>query len=437
MLPTSEGINGINLANYFPNRRSYNSVVYFHKRLLRDTKEDKPKDIKKDEKSDKGKSKKKKTNINIKHDKSQQFNSETMNQQNYRYKTMESAPHNNSVLDQTIRFAKNLVPLVLPKESVPIFYTIKSTKKHRKREKKPRESSIERDVTYNKYTLKKPDEKKPKKSHKDNSYRESIGVSSQNTLDDVHININQSCSFSESTEVKFHKKASNLYKVTSENSQKILISNSFEALATESMGDCNRIKIHLMNDADKNQFNESIQNPIINTIKDYLTHSVINTNKDLNIDLKNVQKLAKANSKKLDDILEKLTCIQKEIDTHAKQTTEAAVPRAQSANKASRLEELERDIIEVKEHQTSEDEDFSEEYNNLLKRRRNRGKSVVVAIEEKEKEGKDENKTDSLACGEEIPGPMNATSISQLGVKPDRPNRIPARFCWTDADRKK
>lgn len=435
MLPSSEGINGINLANYFPNRRSYNSVVYFHKRFLRDIKEAKAKDNKKADKLDKGKSKKKKINHNNeKHDKSQQFNSETMHQQGFKYETVETANYNNSVLDHTIRFAKTLVPLLIPKESEPVFYTIK---KHKRRDKKPRESSIDPDVTYNKDKLKQRGKNEYKKYHNEKCLRESIDPSSQNTLDDIHININQSCSFSESTEVKFHKKAPNHYKLSKENSQKFFISNSFEALATESAADGNKIKIHLMNDTDKHQFSESIKIPIINTIREYLMQSNFNINEELNTNLTTLKKIAKDNSKKLDCILEKLTYIQKGMNVKTQKPTDAVTHGAQSARKASKLEEIAQDIIEVKERNTSEDEDFSEEYNKMLIRRRSRGRSAVVAMEHVEKNEK-EDKKDALGCGEEIPGPLNATSsISQLGVKPERPNRIPARFCWTDADRKK
>lgn len=377
----------------------------------------------------------------MKHDKSQQFNSETVNQQTFKYETVEMAPYNNSVLEQTIRFAKNLVPLVIPplKEtsSTPVFYTIKTSRKHKKQDKK-RESSAGRDATYNKDHVKIDDTNKTRKRHKENySARESLDPSSQNTLEDIHININQSCSFSESTEVKYHKRAPRHYKNGSENSQKIFISNSFEALANESISDGNKIKIHLMNDTDKIQFRDSIKNPIVNTIRDYL--SQINTNNDFSTDLNTVQKVLRTNCQKLDDILEKLSCIEKKIDTHDKQQTNQATktPRAQSA-KASKLEELGQDIIEVKEHYASEEENLREEYNNLLQRRKNRGKSVVVAIDPKEQAGKSDKNKDSLGCGEDVPGPLNDTSsMSQLGVKPERPIRIPARFCWTDADRKK
>ncbi|XP_063830528.1 uncharacterized protein LOC135079843 [Ostrinia nubilalis] len=434
--PSPGGVNGINLANYFPNRRSNNTVVYFHKRFLPDTKEEKVQDIKKDIKPNNVKCKKKKTSNNIKHDKSQKHNSETANQQTFKYENIEVVPFTNSALEQTIKFSKNLVPLVIPqpKESLesPVIYTVKTSRKHKKQDKK-RECSIEKDVTYNKDHLKNFEDKNRKRRKENYSARESIDPSSQNTLDDIHININQSCSFSESTEVKFHKRESSNNKISNDNSQKFFISNSFEALANGSVSDGNKIKIHLMNETDKTQFRESIRNPIVNTIRDYL--SQINGNDSLNNDLNTVKKVLLSNSQKLDDILAKLACIEKKIENNAKQTNKTQkTPRVQSAM-ASKLEELGQDIVEVKEHEISDEEDLTEEYNNMLRRRRNGGKSVVVEIKPKEK---DDKKNESLACGEEVPGPLNETSsVSQLGIKPDRPSRLPARFCWTDVDRKK
>lgn len=119
-------MNGINLADYFPSTRTYNSVVYVHKKFFNDWKEKAPiadvsekieniepipKEPKKINKRDKLKSK-----VN--------YDARNINQ---------TSVNNDEVLGQTIRFAKNIVPIVIPpsQDTSPVYYTIKTSRKSR------------------------------------------------------------------------------------------------------------------------------------------------------------------------------------------------------------------------------------------------------------------------------------------------------------------
>ncbi|CAG9795914.1 unnamed protein product [Diatraea saccharalis] len=351
-----------------------------------------------------------------------------------------------NIFGHTLQLTNNIVPLVIPSFkdiSSPIIYNIKTSRKHRSHEKKPDVASIKKDLTYSKEKKHKfeTDKKKENKlNHESNSPRESLDLTSQNTLDDFNLNINQSCSFSESTDIKYRKENSK-HKSNKGNAQKYFVSSSFDALATESMSDesIKKVKIHLMNESDKVIFSESIKNPIINAIKDCL--SQLTNNYDVNViitELKTAQKIIKYNSQKLDEVLMKLACLEKKITTHPEHTAKTnKSPRIRSAHKASKLEELSEDLIEVKDELS--EEDYSETYNVPKRRLRYNGKSVVVAINENI-ETKEEKKKETLGWGEKVPegGDLNASSsVSHQAVQPDRPNRIPARFCWTDADRMK
>ncbi|KAF9416198.1 hypothetical protein HW555_006357 [Spodoptera exigua] len=411
--PSVKEINGINLANYFPHQRSYNSVVYIHKKYLDEqkapaVKKEKLKTIKE------GKSK---------HDKCHQVNSEKNTEISDNNRTYKICGNNNdSVLEHTIRFAKNLVPLVIPQsdENLPVFYTIKTSKKPKKRDKKPQECLKHKEQTYEKDEPKKVIETYRKVRKESFSVRESI--SSSNTLDDLNINQSLTCTLSEVSEKKFHKKEPHRNKKTHK-APKIAVSESFEALATENQGD-SKIKIHLMNENDKNLLTESLKIPILSAIKECISEL---SNSQNNNDISALQKILKCNTSKLDTILEKIASIEKRLDvcslekkiSHTDKKISSTVLTPSS--KPSALEQLEEDLLEVKEDYSSEEELHQE----MLDRR---SKSAVTELTSEEKSVR---KGVNLGAGE-----VGFKDPSTVGIKPSHPNRIPARFCWTDAARK-
>lgn len=412
--PSLKEINGVNLSNYFPQQRSYNSVVFIHKKYL---KEPRRSEIKR-EKIKPRKEKK------IKCDKGQQFSSDihTEVSKDRTYKVN----NNDTVLEQqTIRFAKNIVPLVIPPsdDKLPVFYTIKTTKKHRKKDKKLQEPSFEHhEPAYERVEPKKVIETYRKVRKESFSVRESISHSSSNTLDDLNINQSLCCTFSEVSEKKYHKKEKSHVKKHNDR-QKYIVSESFEALATENAGD-SKIKIHLMNEKDKNFLSDSIKIPVLNAIRDCIAE----LNNNQNTEITTVQKIVKCNTQKLDTILDKLTCIEKRLNA---QVSDVRVPENKvipivemqmPIGKSSKLEELGEDLIEIKEDYSSEEELHQE----LLDRR---SKSAVIELVAEEKPEKKAETGAGEVIGSLKPG-------SSVGIKPDRPNRIPARFCWTDAARK-
>ncbi|KAJ8717055.1 hypothetical protein PYW08_005454 [Mythimna loreyi] len=421
--PSLKEINGVNLANYFPHQRSYNSVVFIHKKYLNDyqnpeTKKEKIK-IKKEKK--------------YKQDKCQQFSSEKNTEISVNNKTYKVSSNNDTVLDQTIRFAKDLVPLVIPQsdEKIPVFYTIKTTKRHKKKEKKSHETSPDRHAATHeeKRDAKKVLETYRKVRKESFSVRESLSHGSSNTLDDLNINQSLCCTFSEVSEKKCHKKERSQHKKRYDGS-KIIISESFEALATENQGD-SKIKIHLMNEKDKHLLSDSIKAPILNALRECISE-ISNCNNAT--DITKVQKILNGNTSKLDAILERISSIEKKLDFHALEKNsesraleKKAVPAIQNVptpqTKSSALEDLEEDIIGSKDDFSSEEELHQE---SLYRR----SKSAVTEFVSEEKL----EKRPPTTGGGEVPGGLR--DAYSAGVKPDRPNRIPARFCWTDAARK-
>ncbi|XP_026740061.1 101 kDa malaria antigen-like [Trichoplusia ni] len=443
--PALKEINGVNLANYFPHQRSFNSVVFIHKKFLDEPKYELPTLKSKKEKKLKG-------------DKSQQFNSEKNTElSKARTYKVDNGNVNDSVLEQTIRFAKNIVPLVIPpsEDKLPVYYTIKTAKKHKKKEKMPQEPTFEpHEMAYPRNEGKKVIETYRKVRKESFSVRESVSHCSNNTLDDLNINQSISCSFSEVSEKKYHKKEkekshSHSHSKKHIEAPKVVVSESFEAIATENAGD-SRIKIHLMTDKDKSFLTDSIKVPVLNAIRDCIAE----LNGNSNTEITTVQKTIKCNTQKLDTILDKLACIEQKLDAQEKKLAaqekerekqrererekerekerENLIKQVQekkveskvqvSAAKPSKLEELGADLIEIKEDYSSEEELHQE----LLDRR---SKSVVVDFMP---DDKSDRKTESLGGGEV--GSTRASS--SVGIKPDRPNRIPARFCWTDVARK-
>lgn len=295
-----------------------------------------------------------------------------------------SGLHNDYVVDQTIKFAEHLAPIVIPprEEHGQVVYTVKTCNKSKGRNKKIQTEHFD-------------DENMQRKSkrvietfRKKDFIRESI--SSTNTLDDLNINQSLSCTISEQSEKRYSKKEYNYKKKKNDN--KIVISESFEALATEfTENEDRKIKIHLMNEKDKNFLSDSITVPVLNAVKECI--SGLN-NMDIREEVKFVQGFLMCNTQKLDFIMEKLAHIEEYLQHAVKKQS----PRVQVI-KPSTLEQLGEDLEE--ERRVSE-----EEVEQL---------SVV-------------NQWGNNGCGEAPVRPTTST-----GMKTDRPSRIPARFCWTDA----
>ncbi|CAB3229106.1 unnamed protein product [Arctia plantaginis] len=515
---SSKQINGINFDNYIAQRRSYNSVVFVHKKYLE---EPEPAE----EKVQKVKAKREKKHKQEKNqDKCQQFTSVSIPDNRFKsVKTNKISCNNNTVLDQTIKFAKDIVPLIIPpdEDKSNVFYTIKTSKKHTRKEKKPPASNLDHhQLAQEQQESKKLIETFRKVKKESFSVHESISHSSSNTLEDLNIDQSLCCTFSEVSEKKYHKKDKHHSK-TSSHDQKFAISESFEAVATENIGGDARIKIHLMNEKDKHFLSETIKEPVLKAIRNCILEL---NNNNTNTELPAIQKYIKTNSQKLDNILDKLTSIERKLESYEinignqekqlnihehklnthknkfdsheikldsheaklhsievkldsnenkfdsqitkrnahssqlnpnelksiddakrsnherkldSQSKESAREAGQevadkraaqtklppSDAKSSTLEELGADLIEMDEEYTSEEELHQE----LLDRRSK--SNVVIELAPKTS---NKNRMESLGGGE-VPPAVKGTSI---GTKLERPNRIPARFCWTDTVRK-
>lgn len=434
------------MANYFPSERYFNSVVYIHKKYL------KPKETKVKDNED-NKEKKQKKVKKTKADKCQQFASDIIRAEIPIYQDSGvrigvKNDVNNSVLEQTVQFAKNIVPIVIPptKEQYPVYYAIKATKKSKKQSKVPENLEDTLDIPY----------KKEKSSRKVKTYRservgkesfsikETISYSSRSdTLNEIHLDPSLCCSFSDVSEQKHQKKE----KGKKRDSQKLAVSESFEALATKycNNGDT-KIKVHLMNDTDKSLLADNIKFPILNAIKECIKD--INK-RDIGEVITTVYKSVKCNTQQLDNIMDKVTCVERKIDEYFIKEKEpvnpklmpptatlaaTTLPAARSEKfhreikqqTLSALERLEDNILEVNVNSDGEEE-FLQSID-LTDRRKVKTKSAVMEITDKVTdcvERKEENKSE-MGCGETVIG-------TGMGA---RPNRLPARYCWTGVARK-
>lgn len=303
----SKEINGINLDNYVAQQRSYNSVVYVHKKYLEEIKS-------LEQKAQEAKTKKEKINKKEKHqDKCQQFTSVSIPDNRFKSKTTKISCNNNTVLDQTIKFAKDIVPLVIPPDENKsnVYYTIKTTKKHKRKEKKRLDSSFERpELAQKREDPKKLIETFRKVKKESFSVHDSVSHSSSNTLEGLNIDQSLCCTFSEVSEKKYYKKDKHHSKKP-RHEQKFTISESFEAVATENIGGDARIKIHLMNEKDKHFLSETIKEPVLKAIRNCILEL---NNNNTNAEFPAMQKYIKCNSQKLDNILDKLTFIENKLE---------------------------------------------------------------------------------------------------------------------------
>ncbi|XP_053614559.1 uncharacterized protein LOC128677611 [Plodia interpunctella] len=414
--------NGINLDNYFPNQRSYNSVVYVHKRFLTNP-QDLKKDTKKGFKQNVTKSKQTKTD---KIDKGIQFDG-VINEPIMKKSLCTNTKTDTDMINHTVQFAKKIFPLIIPYDNYddPYVFTVKT----KKTKKKPKE-----------YAAKNlPDEKN--KTKKNNSPRrtkfinnteifsakESVSHLSQNTLDDFNLNESLSCTISGISEKKYVKKDKD-YCNLKKNDKKMAVSNSLEALATE-MLDVNEganIKIHLMNEADKNIFSESLQIPIINAIKECITE--LNQYDRIGSQFKEVQRFIECNNEKLNVITDKISSIERQIGNQMKKRIEVIKSPIMQASKSSKLEQLGEDLEELS------DNIYENESTDAVKEKKMYESKSVIATLDKIKT-KDEKR--KFYGGGETSSPLS--TVNEVAIKPDlnhdRPNRIPTRFCWTDAGR--
>lgn len=408
-------MNGIDLANYYPEKISCDSVVYVHKRFLKGRKE-KLKKTKEDKKGKKEKTIKEKKKTKV--DKGQQFNGI--------FSTDDAKEKNNeSVLEQTMQFAKNIVPLVLPprkeRSLSPVYYTVTASKKYKKKTIQPENHE---NVTYKREQCQKIIEsfRNDKTGQKESlSVKETISLSS-NTLDEIQINPSLCCSLSDISE-KHRMKHERKHK---HDLKKFVASESFEAMANEILntGD-SKIKVHLMNESDKNIMAENIRAPIMNAIRECVSElkSVSELNKELYI----VKTFINTNTQKLDSISETLVSIEKRLDDHIISSAKAiqSKPKTPSPkvqkSKASTLELLSKDIVHVSDESDIDQQEI------ISAKRKARAKTAVIQLTPRQKE----KQIEISACGEATANILSMSS--QMGAKP---NKIPARFCWTDAGRK-
>lgn len=430
------------MTNYFPSERYFNSVVYIHKKFLK-PKEKKEKD--KDKVSDKEKKPKKVKKT--KADKCQQFASDVIRAeipiyQDSGVRVGVKNNTNNSVLEQTMQFAKNIIPIIIPptKEQLPVYYEVKATKKSKKQTKVPENFEGTQDITYKKEKSRKVETYRSERVGKESfSVKETISYSSRSdTLNELQLDPSLCCSFSDTSDQKHPKKG----KKEKRYSQKLVVSESFEAFAAKYCNNSDtKIKLHLMNDTDKSLLADNIKTPILNAIKDCI--------KDINkreIDevITTVYKFVKCNTQQLDSIMEKVTCVERKIDEYFVKEKEqsnpklvlstATIPSAGpdkcykeiQQHKVSVLEKLEDDILEVNVNSEGEEE-FLQSID-LTARRKLKSKSAVTQITNKAAEcveRKEENMSE-MGCGETVAG-------TGMGA---RPNKLPARYCWTGVARK-
>lgn len=331
----------------------------------------------------------------------------------------QTSVNNDEVLGQTIRFAKNIVPIVIPpsQDTSPVYYTIKTSRKSRATKCQPRESDLTHDLTYEKQQRKKIIEtfrKEKFKSHTECYSHESVSRSTKsNTSENLNINQSLCCSLSEISEEKHNR----LRKVNKKSEKRLIASESFEALATELLnisGDA-KIKIHLMNDTAKDLFYESIRNPVIEAIKESVSEIITHKGTP---ECKVVHKYVQCQTQKLDNILQKLTCIEKKLNCADEKARTQNVKMFKSA-----LEEIGEDIIENED--VSDDEDVSNTYS-ALEQRKARCPSAVIKLSPQKNFEKELN----IGGGEEMPSVKTSVTPKVLS---DRPNRIPTRYCWTDS----
>ncbi|XP_061384131.1 uncharacterized protein LOC116771641 [Danaus plexippus] len=421
------GINGVNLSEYFPVKNSYNPVIYMHKKFLSKERKTNRESTKVEKQNSQNEVKK-----NKKQDKSEQFDFDKIKRETYKTKT-KYADYKDPLIEQTIKFATDIIPLTIPPStndvSNPVYYTIKPSQRiKRKREHCQQNLNHYKDVTFNKQksksTIKIVDKDKYKCNEESFSARESVSRSSKsNTLDDINENKSLCFSLSESTERKHCNKEDNDKRNKKNDHQKITVSESFEAIAEDYMDTSDaKIKVHLMNDKEKQSLYENIRAPVVRVIKQCFTE--LQSNNEGNLDLQCLHTAIQSQETKLDRIMGKLDKFEEQLDLFGKILLEKSKKKIV---KSSKLEELSQDIIE-ENNDISSEEELAEV--TFMKKRKEVPAPIITMVSEKE----GGNRVDDLAKGENVP--KNYEASGQTSVRPDRLNRIPARYCWTDTVQK-
>ncbi|CAG9564240.1 unnamed protein product [Danaus chrysippus] len=367
-----------------------------------------------------------------KQDKCEQFDYDKIRRENYKTKT-KYTDYKDPLMEQTIKFATDIIPLTIPPStndiSNPVYYTIKPSQRiKRKHEHCQQNLNHYKDVTFNKQksksTIKIVDKEKYKCNEESFSARESVSRSSKsNTLDDINENKSLCFSLSESTERK-HCKEDNEKKNKKNDHQKITVSESFEAIAEEYMDTSDaKIKVHLMNDKEKQSLYENIRAPVVRVIKQCFTE--LQSNNEGNLDLQYLNTAIQSQETKLDRIMGKLDKFEEQLEIFGQILLEKS---KKNKVKSSKLEELGQDIIE-ENNEISSEEELAEV--TFMKKRKEMPTPVITMVSEKEGKmrGDDLAKGENVPKNYEVPGP-------QIVVKPDKLNRIPARYCWTDTVQK-
>ncbi|KPJ04091.1 hypothetical protein RR46_07850, partial [Papilio xuthus] len=405
-------IGDINLANYYLDHQTYNKAVYVHKKFL-----------------PKGKCYRKYSEINnnfTKHDtleKTQQFPGHD-SQKEFNEKRKNKNLRDESVLAQTVKFAQDLAPKIIPPSRefspTPVVYTIKTSKKSGKKISKcssPRENDLMPDIHKSKDT-------KHTKKDKILVTKEEVSQSTQdNTSDDFQTNQSSSLSLSEVYENKLNKTTRNQRKRKQEYESKMDISNIMEGITTALDCNNNKIKIHVMNEEERNILYESIRDPIVSSIKEYLNE--IKNTSGIAAEMQIISQTLACNMEKLDYAIHTLEKIERKITDYGDKKTRVIMSPKPISSKASRLEELAEDM--------PDDRDLpEEEYETAAYKKTMVSRSAVVAMSPNEY--RTNRMSDNYDHGESGPVQVNVT-YSQLESKQERPNRIPARFCWTDGNR--
>ncbi|KPJ09524.1 hypothetical protein RR48_13158 [Papilio machaon] len=413
--PIPEQIGDINLDNYYLDHQTYNKAVFVHKKFL-------PKSQFHRKNCDP------EVNNNFvklnTQEISQQFDIGRDLQKEFNEKRkIKSNLHDESVLAQTVKFAKDLAPTIIPPSRefspTPIVYTIKTSKKSGKKISKcssPRENELMPDIHKSKDT-------RHIKKDKIRISKEDVSQSTQdNTSDDIQTNQSSSLSLSEAFENKLNK-TRNHRKRKQEIESKMDISNVMEGITTALDNNNNKIKIHVMNEEERNIFYESIRNPIVNSIKEYLNEVKIPS--EIAAEMQVISQTLASNMEKLDYAIHKLENIERKITDYSDKKTKVIMSPKTISSKASRLEELAEDMPDVRE--INAEEEYETAYKKTMVSR-----SAVVAMSPNEY--RTSRMPDNYDHGENGPVQVNVT-YSQLESKQERPNRIPARFCWTDGNR--
>ncbi|KAJ2948686.1 hypothetical protein O0L34_g7943 [Tuta absoluta] len=364
------------------------------------------------------------------------------------------------MLAQGLQFTRTMIPVVIPPSGIasPVYYTIKATKKNKdKRKPKP-------EISAQTHTLKKEKSKRVIETYRNENGKESLSVketisysSQSDTLDELQINPSLCCTLSEISDHKNIKKEKRAK--PKQDFHKVITSESFEALATEFLntsGDT-KIKIHLMNETEKHLLSENIRVPVLNAIRE----CILEVNSQRHNETTTVQKFVRCNNQKLDNIFDKLTCIEEKLNSiHTDYNSKAKaiaqevhddnmrsesavkpkspqVKAQKAADHVSTLERLGEDLLELIEDNSMAglerpDSSGDEYYRPTLSARKKfRGKSAVVHLEAGNKD-----LAEVLGGGEDTNVFKPSSSQNSQLVRPEAAGRIPARFCWTDAARK-